>query len=59
MKFDITFNLGHRTYGVEADTEEEAEEKAMQELQNDSNYNVCEFIQDTEIEKLNERGDVK
>lgn len=50
--YNVTFNLGERTYGVKnADTGKEAVYHAQEQLKEDADYNVLEFIQDTNIEQ--------
>ena len=53
-KFEVSF-IQYHTYFVEADTEEEAEDKAFKEFQSDMRCGVSStFYDDTEIRKLEE-----
>jgi hypothetical protein len=49
-KYEITFNLGWRSYEVEEESEERAIEQARLELSSDANYNVQGFVQEITVE---------
>lgn len=50
--FEVTFSMKHLSYQVEAENEDQAEERALEEMQDDIMGDVRSIIRDTMIEEV-------